>query len=49
LCHYFGIPVKENSVSYIDGWLTKIEDDPNCLVSAGQQAEKVLKYFGLAE
>ena len=49
LCHYFGIPVKENSVNYIDGWLLKIDSDPNCLVSAGQQAEKVLKYFGLAE
>ena len=49
LCHYFGIPVNENAVSYIDGWIAKIDADPNCLVSAGQQAEKVLKYFELAE
>jgi len=49
LCHYFGIPVNENSVAYIDGWMAKIDADPNCLVSAGQSAEKVLKYFQLAE
>lgn len=49
LCHYFGIKVTENSVAYIDGWLKKIDADPNLLVSAGQQAEKVLRYFGLAE
>lgn len=47
LCHYFGIPVNENAVAYIDGWLRSIEGDPNILVSAGQQAEKVLTFFGL--
>jgi antirestriction protein ArdC len=49
LCHYFGIPVTENTGAYIDNWLTAIEGDANLLVSAGQQAEKVLKYFELAE
>lgn len=49
LCHYFGIPINENSVAYIDGWMRKIDADANLLVSAGQQAEKVLKYFNLTE
>jgi len=49
LCHYFGIPVSENTVSYIDGWLLAIKADTNMLVSAGQQAEKVLDYFKLNE
>jgi antirestriction protein ArdC len=47
LCHYFNIPVTENDVAYIDGWMKKIDADARLLVSASQQAEKVFKYLGL--
>lgn len=47
MCMYFGIKPDENTTAYIDGWLKAIEGDPYLLVSAGQQAEKVLEYFKL--
>jgi len=47
MCHYFGIPVDQNTAGYIDGWLKAIDGDPNLLVSAAQRAEDVLKFYGL--
>jgi antirestriction protein ArdC len=47
MCMYFGIEPNENNVNYIDGWLGAIDKDPYLLVSAGQQAEKVLEFFKL--
>ena len=47
MCTYFGIEPNQNTVAYIDGWLKAIEGDSYLLISASQQAEKVLKYFGL--
>jgi len=45
LCQYFDISITENSVRYIDNWLTAINGDAFLVISAGQQAEKVLKYL----
>lgn len=49
MCHYFGIPVEENDVAYIDGWMRAIDADAYLLTSAAQQAEKIYKFFELAE
>jgi antirestriction protein ArdC len=48
MCMYFGIEPSESNAQYIDHWLEAIDKDPYLLVSAGQQAEKVLEYFKLA-
>lgn len=47
--HYFGIAMTQNSFSYLDGWMKAIDADPYLLVSAGQQAEKALKFLGLTD
>jgi antirestriction protein ArdC len=49
MCSYFGIPVGENDVAYIDGWLRAIEGDAYLLMSSAQQAEKIYKYLGFEE
>jgi antirestriction protein ArdC len=48
ICHYFNIPINNNSVSYLDNWLQKIKDDAYLLTSAGQRAEKVLHFLNLS-
>lgn len=47
MCMYFGIEPTENTTAYVESWLDAIESDPYLLVSAGQQAEKVLTHFQL--
>lgn len=47
LCHYFKIPITNNSVAYLDYWLQKVRDDANLMSTAGQRAEKVLTYLGI--
>ena len=47
ICHYFKIPINNNSVAYLDHWMQKIKDDSYLMSSAGQRAEKVLTYLGI--
>jgi len=47
LCMMFDIEPVENTVSYLENWRKAIDADPYVYVSAGQRAEKVLKYLEL--
>ena len=48
LMNEYGIDTEKafnNSISYIDGWMKALNDDPRMIVSAASQAEKAIEYF----
>jgi antirestriction protein ArdC len=47
LCHETGIfdKVERNTTAYLQGWIKRIREDKNALVSAARQAEKATDYI----